>query len=95
MKFGCGLSRKHNKKSYITFLYFWYYEDGTKHEQYLGRDDDQSAETKGLQLMLSFYRHQDESLHQKIGKITEQLATQNRAGKPDLSNTDYLPETEE
>ncbi len=95
MKSGCGLSRKHNQKAGAIFLYFWRYEEGKKLEQYLGRADDQSAETKGLQLMLSFYRRQDEDLHQRIGRIAEQLAARSRTVEPESSRPDYLPETEE
>ncbi|MCL4436632.1 MAG: hypothetical protein M1503_09165 [Thaumarchaeota archaeon] len=95
MKSGCGISRKHNQKANSTFLYFWRYEDGKKLEQYLGREDDQSAETKGLQLMLSFYRRQDDDLHQRIGKVAEKLASRRRVEKPVPLRPDYLPETEE
>jgi len=95
MRSGCGLSRKHNQKADTIFLYFWRYEEGKKLERYLGRADDPSAETKGLQLMLSFYRRQDEDLHQRIGKIAEQLTTRIRIEKPEPSRPDYLPETEE
>ncbi|OHE53604.1 MAG: hypothetical protein A3K61_04825 [Thaumarchaeota archaeon RBG_16_49_8] len=95
MKSGCGLSRKHNKKADTIFLYFWRYEEGQKLEQYLGRADDPSAETKGLQLMLSFYRLQDEDLHQRIRRIEAQLVARSRIEKPEPSRPDYLPETEE
>jgi hypothetical protein len=91
---GCGLSRKSNRKAGTTFLYFWWYEYGKKREQYLGRVEDIEAETRGLRMMLSFYRKQDESLHHTIGEIVERLTTM-RPHKP-LPNihVEYLPETE-
>ncbi|MFQ6134845.1 MAG: hypothetical protein ACE5KU_03400, partial [Nitrososphaerales archaeon] len=78
---GCGLSRKTNRRTGTSFLYFWWYEDGEKHEKYLGRTDNKKAELKGVGMMLSFYRKQDEELHRKIGELVKNLVTSGR-GEP-------------
>lgn len=102
MASGCGLSRKINKKTGTNFLYFWWYEDGEKHEKYLGRADNKNAELKGVNMMLSFYRKQDEELHRKIGDLVKQIATSGRSEPVSLLlkssaklRSDYLPELED
>ncbi len=102
MASGCGLSRKINRRTGTSFLYFWRYEDGKKHEKYLGRADDKNAELKGVNMMLSFYRKQDEELHRKIGELVKQIATNGRgrplspiSESPAKLHPDYLPEMED
>ena len=77
MVLGCGLSRKNNKKTNSTFLYFWYYKDGKKSEKYLGKVDNEEANLKGAREMLSFYRNQDKELHRIIDTLELQIATRN------------------
>jgi len=72
---GCGLSRKLNRRTNSTFLYFWYYKDGKKSEKYLGRADDEEANLRGAHEMLGFYRKLDKELHQIISKLESQIVT--------------------
>ncbi len=103
MTSGCGLSRKVNRRTSTSFLYFWWYENGKKHEKYLGRADDKKAERQGIRMTLSLYRRQDEELHRKIGDLVKQLATGERreptSPPSDASaakmHPDYLPELED
>lgn len=102
MASGCGLSRKTNRRTGTSFLYFWWYDNGKKHEKYLGRADDKNAEIAGVTMMLSFYRKQDEELHRKIGELVKQIATSGRSRllspiseSPAKLRPDYLPEMED
>jgi hypothetical protein len=104
MRSGCGISRKTNRKTATTFLYFWWYEDGQKHEKYLGRADDKNAELQGDSLLLSFYRKQDEELHRAINELVQRIKPREHiATEPQPPPTthkappppDYLPEMED
>ena len=100
---GCGLSRKINNKTNSTFLYYWYYQDKKKHEKYLGRADDKTAEIRGAQMMLEFYRNQDEELHKTINKLETLTTTTSSSAtiSPLIQDSsikkkpDYLPEMED
>lgn len=93
---GCGISSKHNKKMNINFLYFWEYAQGTKKEQYLGREDDQKAKKKGISLMLNYYRKIDSEIHIRIGELMKQLTTENIEKYSDKERriSNYYPELE-
>tara|TARA_B100000315_G_C14523273_1_gene562586 strand:+ start:648 stop:959 length:312 start_codon:yes stop_codon:yes gene_type:complete len=100
---GCGLSRKTNRKTNSTFLYFWYYKDGKKSEKYLGREDDKEANLKGAREMLAFYRKKDKELHIIMSKLELQI-TSSIPRKSSITSTypsitekkpNYLPDFED
>lgn len=103
MVLGCGLSKKTNKKVNSTFLYFWYYKNGKKNEQYLGKVDDPEANQKGFSAMLAFYKNQDDELHQIIKKLESQIKSNKLSNSlipapykpPKQKKPDYLPDFED
>jgi len=93
---GCGISKKHNKKMGINFLYFWEYELGSKKEKYLGREDDRKAKLRGIYLMLSYYRKIDSEIHRKIGELMKQLTADvsEKNSDNESKKDNYYPELE-
>jgi len=106
MVFGCGLSNKTNKKTGTLFQYFWWYEDGKKHEKYLGKSGSEKVNQAGIMLRLAYYRKYDQELHKIISELAEKSETTiDISPRPESPTTptiqtaesqqNYIPETEE
>lgn len=95
MASGCGISKKLNKKTNTTFLYFWKYKDGKKTEKYIGRADDKEADIKGAKIMLEFYQNQDKELHIIIKNLETKIVLNNTYNKlltpKSITNMKKLP----